>query len=153
MIVADECDEVTERGGWRDLWRLKIVGLKGKGFDPDKTFDFQADAKGWYNPAKDFQTGRWAAGYYRWKIDTVVNDNSKDNAVLKAAMGNTPAGSKFILGGSKRYNCCDWVGETLQIARVAGWENINPKPFGPKNPPGWVVHEIVGKAVDKYYGN
>ncbi len=142
LVVSDECTEVTTKPHWWSSTTLADI----KGVDPKKTFDFQADI-GWTWPAKDFAAGTW--GYARWDITTVVGDNSKDKAVLKAAKADRPAGSMYVVGGSKRYNCCDWLAKVLRTAGVAGWKNPNPEPFGPNAAPLWVPSGLIGKLIDE----
>lgn len=87
--------------------------------------------------------------YYagRKAVDVIVNDDSLDRKLLKI-LKSEPRKQKYILGGSKRYNCCDWVSKVLGKVNK-NYSNPNPKPFGDKSVPWWIPANTIGKLINQ----
>jgi len=115
------------------------------------TWDFQANGA-INNPAADWDkviNPKFPSNYYKGRksIDVIVDDDSKDAALLKI-LNSEPKKQKYVLGGSKRYNCCDWISKVLKKIGK-NYTNPNPKPFGEVATPWWVPDKTIGKIIDQ----
>lgn len=138
LVIASKCEPSLDAQG-------HLVGLAD--VKPEDTWDFQADSS-IHHPAADWEGG-FKNQYYqgRLSITTIVNDDSKDTA-LKDFLKNEPTSQKYVLGGSKRYNCCDWVTKILN--QIGNQYNAdNPSPFGDAKVPSWVPDHLIGSLIDK----
>jgi len=131
------------------------IGGKGglvdmKDINPEDTWDFQFHGNV-NNPADDWDPAvntTFPGSYYagRKSIETIVDDDSQDANLLKI-LNAEPKQQKYILGGSKRYNCCDWVSKVLKGINQ-DYDSGNPSPFGNATVPWWVPAGAIGKLID-----
>ncbi len=137
VVVASKCSESLDKDG-----RLTTFD----GVRPTDTWDFQADGSV-NNPARDWKGG-FKSLYYQGRraIITVQSDDTKD-AIVLAALTKESASQKYILGGSKSYNCCDWATKVLAQSGLT-FDAMNPKPFGVAPVPWWVPDETIGRLID-----
>lgn len=143
IVVTCSANGGLDKNG--DLVDIKDIPAKD-------TWDFQADNQ-INNPARDWTSSgsNWTfpSEYYsgRKSIEVIVNNDSLDSKLLQV-LQNESKDQKYVLGGSKRYNCCDWVTKVLKKVGK-DYDAGNPKPFGNLEPPSWVPAGIFGHLIDQ----
>ena len=143
VVACSKSDSIGVDGGLVDIQNIA----------PWDTWDFQADDH-IHHPAKDWESSvmigePFPSNYYagRKSIETIVDDDSQD-AKLLAILNAEPTKQNYVLGGSKRYNCCDWVTKVLKGINQ-NYDAGNPSPFGNAKVPSWVPAGAIGRLVDK----